>query len=120
MPILRPRPTQVCISINPQAVPALPGALECIAAGHLSSLHPQNVRAVAVAAGAERLQPGQTELLTDPQTAGGLLAGVPLELADQCIERLKAEGYEGAAIIGRVVEVVPEAGAADGKWIVIE
>ena len=87
------------------AVPILEGAQETAARGLLSSLQPQNVRlrrAVAnlEAAGADPRYP----LLFDPQTAGGLLAGVPENEAERCLGRLHALGYTHAAVIGAVSE----------------
>lgn len=83
------------------AVPLLDGARETAARGLLSSLQPQNVRlrrAVAnvETAGADPRYP----LLFDPQTAGGLLAGVPEDRAAACVARLHALGYTHAAVVG--------------------
>jgi selenide, water dikinase len=40
--------------------------------------------------------------LFDPQTSGGLLAGVPEAAADACLEELQALGYLTSAVIGTV------------------
>ena len=82
-----------------ERVPLLDGALETAAAGLLSSLHPANARlGVAV-----RYEPGpRRDLLFDPQTSGGLLAGVAPHLAGPCVAALRAGGDFGAAIVGRV------------------
>lgn len=85
------------------AIPVLDGARECVAAGVFSSLQPANVRLRRAIRDLEAAQKqAMYPLLFDPQTAGGLLAGVPGDVAEACVEALRAAGFEAAAIIGRI------------------
>ena len=94
------------------ALPVLEGALECMQAGIFSSLHSSNAqRSVAIASpalGAGASPAAATHpslrqaLLFDPQTAGGLLASVPWDQAQACVQALQAQGYRHSAVIGRV------------------
>lgn len=93
--------------IDRAAVPALPGALECLAAGRVSTLHPANARFAVRAAGFDPADPRHM-LLLDPQTAGGLLAGVPADEAAAVVARLRELGHDAA----EVGVVAPRAGAA--------
>jgi selenide, water dikinase len=85
--------------LDPDAIPALDGALALLGRGITSSLHADNVAALS-ALGADQDHP-IAPLLIDPQTAGGLLAGVPADRAAACFDRLRELGYR-SAIIGRV------------------
>lgn len=46
----------------------------------------------------------QRNLLTDPQTSGGLLVAVAPEAADRVLQTIRDAGYPLAAIIGEVRE----------------
>ena len=89
--------SQVQAVINPDLVPVLPGALELAGAGVESSLAPAN-------RGAHELPTtARVSLLVDPQTSGGLLAGVAASRAAACVAALRAAGHD-AAIIGQVTK----------------
>jgi selenide,water dikinase len=90
--------------IDLTAVPLLDGAEETVRAGILSSLQPQNIRLRrAVANVPDASDCPRFALLFDPQTAGGLLAGVPAGRAESCVQELRALGYAASAVIGRIV-----------------
>lgn len=89
--------------INLSALPVLDGAAETIRAGILSTLQPANQRQeVAIRSKADARNHALYPLLFDPQTAGGLLASVPEDRAEECLTQLKASGYGAAAVIGRI------------------
>ena len=91
--------------INMDALPVLPSALETVEAGILSTLQPKNERfAAQVDASDEDRDRGEYALLFDPQTAGGLLAGVPRDSVQECVTELKARGYPDTAVIGEIVD----------------
>jgi selenide,water dikinase len=48
------------------------------------------------------------DLLTDPQTSGGLLIAVAADAVSDVVELAWAEGFEGARIVGRLAEGPPE------------
>ena len=86
--------------LDEAALPLLPGAADLLAAGHASTLHPANRAALKPAC--EGTVP---DILADPQTAGGLLAAVPGDRADPCVEALRQAGYADAAVIGETTGV---------------
>lgn len=93
------------VEVHAAKVPLLPGAAECVAAGCLSSLHEENSSNVKkIVFDAEKVASDLAvwPLLVDPQTSGGLVASIPAETADACVEALKRRGYECAAVVGWV------------------
>ena len=97
------RASNVDAEIYLDAVPILEGARQTVAAGILSSLQPQNLR---LRRAIENIQIASKHsdypLLFDPQTAGGLLAGVPSGYAQQCVKELNEIGYADACVIGEI------------------
>ena len=97
------RASGVSAELDVSALPALPGAEELLASGLRSTAHEQN-RKIAKAIRIEPAAQGHArlELLFDPQTAGGFLAGVPETRTDDFLRRLH-EAEVGVARIGAVV-----------------
>jgi len=86
------------------AVPVLDGALETLSADLVSTLQPKNERfSRQIENTDDARQHPAFRLLFDPQTSGGLLAGVAADKAETCLANLAARGYAASAIIGRVV-----------------
>ena len=85
------------------SLPILEGAGETVSAGILSSLQPQNTRLRRAICNIEQWHAHpKYPLLFDPQTAGGLLASIPEDKAQSCLEQLAAEGYSASVVVGRV------------------
>jgi len=99
------RASDVDVTLAIEAVPLLEGARETVAAGIFSSLQPQNVRLRRAIKDLENAAKHPLySLMFDPQTAGGLLAAVPMAQAKACVTDLRAGGYPQAAMIGFVSE----------------
>ncbi|MEH6578872.1 MAG: selenide, water dikinase SelD [Amphritea sp.] len=98
--------SQVDAVLQLDALPLLDGALDTVAAGILSSLQPQNLR---LRRAINDIESAATHpafpLLFDPQTAGGLLAGVPNDQVEACVKELQLMGYPDTRIIGRIEEL---------------
>jgi len=93
------RASAVDAMLDPDAIPALEGAVSFLGRGIASSLHADNIAALA-ALGPDAAGPTELirALLIDPQTAGGLLASVPAERAAGCVAELHRLGYRAAEI----------------------
>jgi selenide,water dikinase len=100
------RASTVAARLDLASVPMLDGLAETLAAGIFSSLQPQNIRVRrAISNLAEAAAAPGFPALFDPQTAGGLLAGISPDQAAACIAALQGAGYLHARAIG-VVETV--------------
>ncbi len=85
------------------ALPALDGALACFDAGIRSSLHAGNQRHAHGLSNPDAFSRHRHfPLLFDPQTAGGLLAAVPADKAQACLDALHAQGNGSARCIGEL------------------
>ena len=83
-----------------KSVPRLDGAMTCLnELGIRSTLHDANRLATGMS-----LPDGDAEILFDPQTSGGLLAGIPASQAEECLGDLYEAGYLQAAVVGRVTD----------------
>jgi selenide,water dikinase len=88
--------------LDPEAIPAIDGALLLLGRGITSSLHADNIASLTALSPDEMIEANPiAALLIDPQTAGGLLAGVPADRAAACLAQLHRLDYR-AAEIGRV------------------
>ena len=95
------RASAVAATLAGDDIPALAGVRETARAGIASTLAPSNAAEArgAIGGGSGAADP----LLFDPQTAGGLLAGVPPDRVAACVAALQGLGYARAAVIGVVV-----------------
>lgn len=95
--------SQVSVELDLAALPLLDGAFDTLRQGIVSSLHPQNVQAArALRNPAAYASRQEYPILFDPQTAGGLLATVPRDRAQDCVTALRDHGYTAATCIGTV------------------
>ena len=85
-------------------IPRYPGSGYCLAEGITSTLAPSNRENLKIRWDLEIDAGIDTAILFDPQTSGGLLAGVPPSRIDEMILNLQEVGYPHTALIGRVTE----------------
>ena len=110
----------VSVRLDLDKVPFLNGAIECVEKKIFSSLQPQNIRLRrAIDTDSQRTASKFPEysLLFDPQTAGGLLCGVPANKVSACLKKLHKLGYESSTVIG---EVISSVGVQAGGAIIID
>ena len=101
----------VCIQLDADAVPRLPGAESLIEAGFVPGGTMRNLDFLqaSVAGGARADWNVLRYLLADPQTSGGLAFFCDPAAADSAVEELRRDGHP-AAVIGHVAEAKGRAG----------
>jgi len=109
------RGSGVTLRIDASAVPLLPRAATLCADGNVTGASHRNWDAY----GSEvDLPPGLPDatrhLLTDAQTSGGLLVACAPESAADLVNRLHADGFTRAAVIGTVDAGLPRIGVTRG------
>ena len=105
MEMLSAKNAEVQLSLGDIA--PLNGALDTLQQNIFSSLHNDNklIAANSIYNYEAFAQDPKFELLFDPQTAGGLLASVPDENAEECLQELRDYGYSDAKAIGRIAKL---------------
>ena len=85
------------------AVPVYAGAIAKAHDGVASTLLAENLAQLPLLRG--QIDAATKAVLFDPQTSGGLLAGVPAEAAAGCVAALRSARHVHAAIVGRIGKV---------------
>jgi selenide, water dikinase len=93
--------SKVGVELDLSAIPTYDGALDLARAGSASTLLPENLVMLRLLCG--DIDDPTKAVLFDPQTSGGLLAGIPADRSADCLAQLRSAGCERAVAIGRIV-----------------
>lgn len=107
------RASRVTIKIFKDNVPILPKVQEFASMGIVPAGSRRNINYCEKLVEKGVADPVIIDILSDPQTSGGLLISLPEKKADILIKRLNEIEYEDVAIIGEVIE------ESSGKIILI-
>lgn len=99
--------SRVMARIDAASVRLYDGFTEVVERGIVSSLHADNAKMAC------RVQGTAPAWLFDPQTSGGMLAGVKPGVAEDVVRALVAAGYEDTRVVGEVIPL----SAGDGPSI---
>jgi selenide, water dikinase len=91
--------SNVCLHLNAGKIPLLPGALDCVRAGHIpGGLLANREFAECVVGYENNVSEDLKTILFDPQTAGGLLIAVMAEETPVLVQVLEAAGVRAVEI----------------------
>ena len=114
------RASRVSAELDVAALPALPGAEQLLASGLRSTAHEQNRKILKAARAApDASRHPRFELLFDPQTGGGFLAGVPEAQEAAFLDRLGEAGVPAVRIGTAVPAPRRRRGGDDRKRFVV-
>ncbi len=89
-------------------VPLLPGVAELAARGFTTGASTRNWAGYGKDVVLDGIGEVEQKLLTDPQTSGGLLVSCAPDAAEEVLSIFRAEGFERAAVIGKLEAGVPQ------------
>ena len=98
----------IAADIDLSAIKSYPQTTALANGGVASTLLPENLSLAGQLISEPPLSDAMLALLFDPQTSGGLLAGVAPDQAQLCLDDLKGCGFMDAAVIGEVVPIREE------------
>ncbi len=106
------RASGVVIEIFKDKVPMLPKVKDFASMGIVPAGGRRNVNYCSKSLQIGSVDPIMLDILSDPQTSGGLLISAPSDIAEKLLISLKNKGVSSAEIIGRVVS------EGDGRVII--
>ncbi|WP_029417393.1 selenide, water dikinase SelD [Brevundimonas bacteroides] len=99
------RGSGLAVEIDSTSAPLLPGVEALVREGVRTGASARNWASYGEAVDLPADLPDwRRDLLTDPQTSGGLLVSVAADAAEAVLARIRAAGFHTAAIVGRVVD----------------
>jgi len=89
-------------------LPILDGTADLMAAGFASTLAPSNRAQVPESGYPQIHKVPLSDILFDPQTAGGLLAAIPAARVADCVNELNEAGYTDATVVGEISDRISD------------
>jgi selenide,water dikinase len=103
------RGSGLTVTIDHAALPLFQEAASLARAGYVTGASTRNWDSYGEAVLLpEGIEPWQRQLLTDPQTSGGLLIACAPDRADELVGRIVEAGYPSARIVGRAEAGPPQ------------
>ncbi len=104
--------SQQNVTLQLSAVSRLPGVIDTLQAGIVSSLHERNRQGAIARIQSHSLSATDLQILFDPQTSGGLLGSIPSNQTEACLEALHRLGFTASRCIGTVTSAFGESSSA--------